>query len=117
MRGLIVQVGDEATGPQVVNSVVGDDVHLTARIYNNSFKNFDTGTVIKAQFYRQQWNPTNAEPIGDSVLIEEVVTSPVVAFDSESAIPNWKSVSTKFNTNTRGYGRRYVVDILGSRMG
>jgi hypothetical protein len=98
MRGLIVQVGDEATGPQVVNSVVGDDVHLTARIYNNSFKDFDAGTIIKAQFYRQQWDPTNVEPIGNSALIEEVVTSPVAAFNSESAIPNWKSVSTSFNT-------------------
>lgn len=102
MRGLIVQVGDEAIGPQVATSVVGDDVHLTARIYNNSFKNFDAGTIIKAQFYRQQWDPTNVEPIGNSVLIEEVVTSPVPAFNSESAIPNWKSVSTTFNTTQQG---------------
>lgn len=102
MRGLIVQVGDEATGPQVVNSVVGDDVHLTARIYNNSFKNFNAGTIIKAQFYRQQWDPTNVEPIGNSILIEEVITTPVAAFNSESAIPNWKSVSTTFNTTQEG---------------
>ena len=102
MRGLIVQVGDEATGPQMVNSVEGDDVHLTARIYNNSFKNFDAGTLIKAQFYRQQWDPTNVEPIGNSVLIEEVITTPVAAFNSESAIPNWKTVSTTFNTIEEG---------------
>ncbi len=102
MRGLIVQVGDEAIGPQVVASVVGDDVHLTARIYNNSFKNFDAGTIIKAQFYRQQWDPANVAPIGDSILIEELITTPVPAFNSESSIPNWKTISTSFNTVEEG---------------
>jgi len=104
MRGLIVQVGDEAIGPQRGSSVVGDDVHLTARIYNYSFKNFDPGTLVKAQFYRQQWDPTNVEPIGDSVLIEEVITTPVPAFNSagDSTTPNWKAVSTSFNTIEEG---------------
>jgi len=102
MRGLIVQVGDDATGPQADSSVVGDDVHLTARIYNNSFKNFDAGTIIKAQFYRQQWDETIKEPIGNSVLIDEVITTPVAAFNTQSAIPNWKSVSTTFNTMDEG---------------
>jgi len=102
MRGLIVQVGDEAVGPQVVASVEGDDVHLTSRIYNYSFKNFDPGTIIKAQFYRQQWDPVNVEPIGDSVLIDEVISTPVPAFNSESAIQNWKTVSTSFNTIKEG---------------
>lgn len=104
MRGLIVQVGEEATGPQIVSSVVGDDVHLTARIYNNSFKNFDAGTLIKVQFYRQQWDPVNVVPIGDSILIDQVTTTPVPAFNvgGTSTTPNWKTVSTTFNTEEEG---------------
>jgi len=101
---LIVQVGEEATGPQIVSSVVGDDVHLTARIYNNSFKNFDAGTLIKVQFYRQQWDPVNVVPIGDSILIDQVTTTPVPAFNvgGTSTTPNWKTVSTTFNTEEEG---------------
>jgi len=104
MRGLIVQAGDEAIGPQRTSTVVGNDIHLTARLYNYSFKNFDPGTIIKAQFYRQQWDPTNVEPIGDSMLIEEISTPPVPAFNSggTNAPPNWKTVSISFNTEQEG---------------
>src|SRR5690606_19439754 len=81
MRGLFVTVGGLA-GPQRVQATEGDDLFLTARVYNYSLKDMAADSTIKVRFYRQEMNGTN--PTGDSVLIDEVAVAPLPGFNSDS---------------------------------
>lgn len=103
MRGLFVQVGDEAVGPAQSIAYFGDDLHISARVYNYSLKAMNPGDAVHVQFYRQQWNPTLNVPIGGSTLIDEVVTSAIPPFTSAGE-PNWKAVTIDFNTEDEGMG-------------
>jgi len=110
MRGLIVQV-DAPTGPQQISATAGDDVYLTARVYNYSLTEMSDDETVHVRFYRQPWDTENQEPQSGtaSVLIEEVTTDAddldlrIPAFTEDAdADPNWIEVTTAFDTTDLG---------------
>jgi len=61
MKGLFITPGGSTTGPQMQNTVKGNEVTLRARIYNYSLANFPAGSYAHVQFYAQPWNPELGE--------------------------------------------------------
>jgi hypothetical protein len=89
-------------GPQRSQATEGDDVFLTARVYNYSLKDMAANSTIKVRFYRQEMNGTT--PTGDSVLIDEVEVAPLPGFNSDTQpeTANWTTASASFDTTGLG---------------
>ena len=98
MRGLAIQIG-AASGPQRDTAVAGDEVYLTARIYNYSLTEMEDGTEVKVRFYRQPWNTTTNQAVGDSVLIAETTVDDDTIPPFSQSASNWTTVSTSFDTS------------------
>lgn len=125
MKGLFVTVNGTG-GPQRTHATEGDTVFLQARVYNYSLKAMPAGTEVHARFYRQAIDNSNT-PIGDSVLIEDVVLADtggnpltIPPFQGGTlgttctqglVSPNWVMASTSFDTNGLG-GQSFIFWVL-----
>ena len=109
MRGLFIQSGEEPIGPSQTYVYIGDDINLSTRVYNLSLKALEPSGSVRVAFYRQEWDNTLNVPKGDSILISEKTVNTIPPFTSSNT-PNWRLVTTTFNTQEKNMGPdRYWV--------
>ena len=103
MRGLLVRVDGDA-GPQRTQATAGDQVFLTARVYNYSLKAMPAGSKVRVRFYRQPWDTSSHLSIGNSVLIQENIVDPILPFNDpeQSDSPNWVTTEASLDTTELG---------------
>ena len=109
MRGFFISNALSAgKGPQLTTATAGDKLRLEARVYNYSFTPM-TDDEVHVRFYAQQIDVNNKHrPIGDSVLINEVILPPIPPFsDRAGDKPNWMLAKTDFNTTD--YDSKYLI--------
>ncbi len=105
MRGFFITTTDaNGEGPQLTEVNAGTDLFLQARVYNYSFAAMPSGTTAKINFYRQPWDKSISEPIGDSVLINSVPVTigQIPAFEGTTNEPNYLLPHTVLSTNDLG---------------
>ena len=110
MRGFFITTTlANGEGPQLSEIGAGTDLFLQARVYNYSFKAMPAGTTAKINFYRQPWDTSVNEPIGDSVLINQqpIDIGPIPAFEGTTDAPNYVLPHTVLSTD--GLGGTYQV--------
>ncbi|MEM7008625.1 MAG: hypothetical protein AAF462_05755, partial [Thermodesulfobacteriota bacterium] len=104
MRGLFIQSGDEPIGPSQTFVYMGDDIHLSTRVYNLSLTALDPSDKVHVAFYRMEWDNTLNVPLGESILIDEQIVERVIPPFTSSDAPNWTLVTTTFNTAEEDMG-------------
>ena len=110
MRGFfITTTAANGDGPQLSEVSAGTDLFLQVRVYNYSFTPMPSGTTAKINFYRQPWDSTVNEPMGDSVLInpEPITIGQIPAFEGTTNEPNYLLPHTVLSTD--GLGGTYQV--------
>ncbi|MBL4660929.1 MAG: VCBS repeat-containing protein [Alcanivoracaceae bacterium] len=101
LRGFYIQSNGE--GPQRTEAKSGDNMQLSVRVYNHSFKDMQGSDKIKVRFYGQQWDQTSNQPIAasQSFLIGQDTFQSLPGFASGTE-PNWRLAHTNFDTNSCG---------------
>ena len=112
MKGLyITPASASGEGPQVQQVAKGDELRLTARVYNYSVVDMPTGSTVHVRFYGQPWNNTAHDFGGQAFVIDEVQLNPIPGFNSTSTNgqrPNWALASTT-KLDTAAYADMYLV--------
>lgn len=109
MRGFLITPADApGEGPLNTTATAGDVLSLQARVYNYSLTDMPMGTPdmpmdtqVHVRFYGQEWDESQFTFMGDAFLIDEVIVSPIPAFNSnlnQGTLPNWTLASTMFDT-------------------
>ena len=111
IKGLFITAAEaHGTGPQVTFATVGDQLLLQARVYNYSLVNMPAGTLVRVQFYGQEWDNNASQFTGPSFFIGEDTLAPIPGFNlpnTNGEIPNWALASTTFDTTN--YSDTYLV--------
>jgi hypothetical protein len=119
MRGFFISnSASPGQGPQLEQAKADDVLTLQTRVYNYSLATMPNGTEVHVRFYFMPWNTRSNLPSelnGKSYLINEETVGPIPPFNESSgpdAHPNWRLVSTTFDTSkfaeTRN-GNAYLV--------
>jgi hypothetical protein len=115
MKGFFITPADaNGNGPQLTTATDGDQLQLSARIYNYSLAAMPPGSVAHVRFYRQQWNGTKlvantAKLVGETTQLNAAGDNPLTqvppfpgnscSSDTEfPSAPNWAIASVPFDT-------------------
>jgi hypothetical protein len=115
MKGFFITPADaNGSGPQLKTVTDGDQLQLSARIYNDSLAAMPAGSVVHVRFYRQQWNGTGltastAVLVGETTQLNAGSNNPLTQVppfpgNSCSSVtqfpspPNWAVASVPFDT-------------------
>jgi len=101
LRGFYIQSNGE--GPQRTEAKSGDNMQLSVRVYNHSFKDMQGSDKLKVRFYGQQWDQNSNQPVAgsQSFLIGQDTFQSLPGFASGTE-PNWRLAHTNFDTNSCG---------------
>ena len=101
LRGFYIQSNGE--GPQRTEAKSGDNIQLSVRVYNHSFKNMQSTDKLKVRFYGQQWDQNSNQPVAgtQSFLIGQDTFQSLPGFAS-GIEPNWRLAHTSFDTSSCG---------------
>ena len=97
MKGFFITTPANAgSGPSLTSAALGDQLALTARVYNFSLQ--DTTGTIYVDFYGQAYG--NGNVTGNAFEIGEArLTQPIPGFKSTDLTgPNWTTATVPFNT-------------------
>lgn len=101
VRGFFTTV-DDPNGPLRTTAIDGDQVYLTARVYNYSQKAMDPSAAVRVQFYRQEIDPETYAWIGDSTLVGEDTLGPIPPHnnpvENPQDLPNWSNARVTLDT-------------------
>ena len=115
MKGFFITPADaEGNGPQLTTTIDGDQLQLSARIYNYSLTAMPAGSAVHVRFYRQQWNGSKlvantAKLVGETTQLNAAGDNPLTqvppfpgnscSSDTEfPSAPNWAIASVPFDT-------------------
>jgi hypothetical protein len=111
MKGFfITPIEANGEGPQIDSAVAGQKVLLETRVYNYSTTSMQNDEAVVVQFYVQPWDPNKLQPIGKSVLIDNVGIGPIPGFNDDTdpnAPLNYAIASTVFDTTP--YSNQYLL--------
>ena len=109
MKGLFITPADaDGTGPQLTTATDGDQLQLSARIYNNSLAAMPPGSVVHVRFYRQQWDSSSSPPVkrGTAMLVGETTQLNAASNNPLTQVPpfpgNSCSAVTEFPSRQTG---------------
>ena len=119
MRGLfITEAASPGKGPQLQLTTESTRLTLQSRVYNYSLAPLPDNTEVHVRFYGIPWrvaadgsNPANT-PAGDAFQIgQDVVLSPIPAFDSSNNAVNWSIASVDWDTSNLG-GKYFTFAVV-----
>ncbi len=110
LRGFYIRANGGGAQRSAVRS--GDQVELSARVYNLSFVPMASTQRTRVRFYAQRWDPRTNDPYAGttSFLVGEDLLGPIPAFAGGSE-PNWRLARTTFDTGNcpGGCAGKYFV--------
>jgi hypothetical protein len=112
MKGFFISPqGDSTERPNLTTAKAGDQLTLTARVYNFSPVATNEGphpaSTIGVRFYGQEWDTQLGTATGDSFFISENQLTSIPAFGNSDGTPNWVLTNVPFDTTP--YADKYLV--------
>lgn len=113
MKGFFISPADaNGQGPNRTTATVGDQLTLTARVYN--FSLVDTNASVQVRFYGQRYNTASGSLDGSAFPIGGTTLGPLCGFNSSSqgcsGQPNWALAHTTFDTGGTNCGGQSCAD-------
>src|SRR5262245_14634752 len=117
MKGLfITPAGASGAGPSRSMATAGDQMRLTVRVHNWSFRDTNDPTLaqpaarVRVRVFGQKWDPVGGTLDGSAFMIGETQISSISGYNSDSSqggAPNWALASVPFDTTP--YPATYLV--------
>ncbi len=90
MRGFTITQGTSTNGPSVMEAPAGQQLTLSARVYNFSLTHVPAGDTVYVSFFGQEYTSAGGE-VGNSFLIGTADLSSAASSSTTSPLPAWNN--------------------------